>query len=200
MKDSVLLLSCFLLGILFSYNNWLPTFLLATDFSTYALYALMLLVGLGTGMDETARRSVLTVRLKVVMVPLSVVVGTLLGVAVISLLVSTIDMRNALAVGAGFGYYSLSSIFISELSGETMGVIALISNILREVLTLVAAPFLVRYFGRLAAISSGGATSMDSSLPAIVKSTGKDYVVIAIFNGIVLSVLVPFLVSFILKF
>ena len=194
------MLGFFVLGILLSAFDILPDVVLENDFSTYALYALMFLVGIGIGMDETARRSVLMVQPKILLVPLSVVLGTLLGVGLVSFTLANVPLREALAVGAGFGYYSLSSIFISELSGEVMGVIALISNIIREVSTLVIAPFLVRYFGKLAAISSGGATSMDSTLPAIVRSTGKDYAIIAIFNGIVLSVAVPFLVSFILKF
>ncbi len=41
---------------------------------------------------------------------------------------------------------------------------------------------------------------MDTTLPVIVKFTGKDYGIIAIFSGIVLTVLVPVLVTLILEF
>jgi len=105
-----------------------------------------------------------------------------------------------LAVGAGFGYYSLSSLFITQLSGEMLGVTALLSNILREILTLLATPLLVQYFGKLAGIASGGATSMDTTLPVITRYSGKEWSIISVFSGVVLTLLVPFLVTFILKF
>lgn len=104
-----------------------------------------------------------------------------------------------MAVGAGFGYYSLSSIFITEISGPTLGVIALLSNILRELVTLLASPLFAKYFGKLAPITSGGATSMDTTLPIIVQSSGKEYAIISVFSGIVLTILVPFFVTIILK-
>jgi uncharacterized membrane protein YbjE (DUF340 family) len=103
-------------------------------------------------------------------------------------------------VGAGFGYYSLSSIFIGQISGKTLGVVALISNILREIITLLGTPLLLKFFGQLAPIAAGGATSMDTTLPVITKFTGKEYAVISVFSGVVLTMLVPFLVTFILKF
>ena len=111
-----------------------------------------------------------------------------------------IGLRESLAIGAGFGYYSLSSIFITKISGEALGVVALISNISREIATLLITPLLVKYFGKLAPIASGGATSMDTTLPIITKFVGKEYAIISVFSGIVLTILVPFLVTFILKF
>ena len=103
-----------------------------------------------------------------------------------------------MAVGAGFGYYSLSSVFITQLHSHSLGVVALLSNIFREVATLLATPILVSYFGNLAGIASGGATAMDTTLPIISKYSGKEYAIIAVFSGIVLTILVPFLVTVIL--
>jgi uncharacterized membrane protein YbjE (DUF340 family) len=56
------------------------------------------------------------------------------------------------------------------------------------------------YFGKLAGISSGGATSMDTTLPVITRFSGKEWSIISVFSGIVLTLLVPFLVTFILKY
>ena len=71
---------------------------------------------------------------------------------------------------------------------------------MREVFTLLFAPLLVAVFGKLAPIASGGATSMDSTLPVVRKFSGKDYALISIYNGTVLTILVPFIVMFILEF
>ncbi|MFI3322463.1 MAG: lysine exporter LysO family protein, partial [Rikenellaceae bacterium] len=103
---------------------------------------------------------------------------------------------DTMAVGAGFGYYSLSSIFITEYKGAELGTIALLSNIIRELITLLLAPLLVVWFGRLAPISAGGATTMDTTLPIITRFSGEEFVVLSIFHGTVVDFTVPFLVPF----
>ena len=100
-----------------------------------------------------------------------------------------------MAVGAGFGYYSLSSIIITEYKNAELGTIALLSNIMREIIALLAAPFLVSFFGKLAPISVGGATTMDTTLPIITRCSGQEYVIVSIFHGCTLDFLVPFLVT-----
>ena len=104
-------------------------------------------------------------------------------------------MFDCLAVGSGFGYYSLSSIFITEYKGPELGTIALLSNIIREIATLLLAPWMASVFGRLAPISAGGATTMDTTLPIIIKSCGQDLVIVSIFHGFVVDFTVPFLVT-----
>ena len=103
---------------------------------------------------------------------------------------------DCMAVGAGFGYYSLSSIFITEYKGPELGTIALLSNIMREIIALLCAPLLVKYFGQLAPISVGGATTMDTTLPIITGYSGKEFIIISIFHGFVVDFSVPFLVTF----
>ena len=100
-----------------------------------------------------------------------------------------------MAVGSGFGYYSLSSIFITEYKGAELGTIALLSNISREIITLLSAPLLVRWFGNLAPIAAGGATTMDTTLPIITQYSGQQFVIVSIFHGFVTDFSVPFLVS-----
>ena len=70
------------------------------------------------------------------------------------------------------------------------------ANIFREILTLFGAPFLARYFGKLAPICAGGATTMDVTLPVITQVCGKEWTVMAIFHGILMDFSVPFFVSF----
>ncbi|MCK4541303.1 MAG: lysine exporter LysO family protein [Spirochaetales bacterium] len=200
MKSSFVIVSFFVLGIIMGLYQLLPQFLVETDFSIYALYILMLLVGVGIGSDKKAWEILKNAKLKIILVPLTVIVGTFIGVAIISIFLEDINLRESLAIGAGFGYYSLSSIFISQISGETLGVIALISNISREIITLLFTPLFAKYFGKIAPIASGGATSMDTTLPIITTFLGKEYAIISVFSGIVLTILVPFLVTFILKF
>ena len=200
MKNSLIILAFFALGVILGVTGKLPDLMIQTDFSMYALYFLMFLVGIGIGADKSSWSVIKTMKIKIFLVPLGIIVGTFAGTALVSLFLPDLKLKEVLAVGAGFGYYSLSSLFITQLSGETLGVIALLSNILREITTLLATPILVLYFGKLAGIASGGATSMDTTLPVITRYSGKEWSIISVFSGIVLTLLVPFLVTFILKF
>ena len=200
MKGSLIILAFFTVGLVGGIFGIFPNWLLNEDLTMYALFVLMFLVGVSIGSDKGAFYVLRKMNLKVLLVPLLVVVGSLSGTAITSLLLNDISVQEAMSVGAGFGYYSLSSIFISEISGQELGVVALLSNIFREIITLLAVPVLVRYFGKLAGIASGGATAMDTTLPIIVKFTGKEYGIIAIFSGIILTILVPVLVTVILEF
>lgn len=200
MKGSLTILSFFIAGIILAVFGWVPQWLSNDDFVLYTLLALVFVVGIGIGSDSSAFEVLKRIKFKVLLVPLLVVIGSLAGTALFSLFLYHVSVVQAMAVGAGFGYYSLSSVIISQMNGEELGVIALLANIFREVFTLIAAPFLVRYFGKLAIIASGGATAMDTTLPVTVKYSGKEFGVIAVFSGVVLTILVPFLVSFILQF
>lgn len=200
MKGSLIILSFFVLGLILGLTRFLPESILTADYSIYALYLLMFLVGIGIGTDRSSWKVIREVNIKIVLVPLSVIIGSLLGVSAFSIFLSDINFGEAMAVGAGFGYYSLSSVMITEFHSETLGVIALLSNIIREILTLLATPLFVKFFGKLAGIASGGATAMDTTLPIIVRYSGKEYAIIAVFSGIVLTVLVPIIVPLILEF
>lgn len=190
----------FVAGLLLGVSGWLSFLPVETDLGKYALYLLMLLVGISIGADG---RSLLVLRkqgLKLLMVPMATIAGTFAGVAFMMLFIRSISMQEALSVGAGFGYYSLSSIIISEIHSDALGVTALLANVTREILTLLLAPLMVVFFGKLSPISAAGATSMDTTLPIITTVSGKEYAVISLFHGIVLTVLVPVLVTFILFF
>lgn len=200
MKNSLIILAFFVTGLLLGTSGKVPDFLTQTDFSMIALYVLMTLVGIGIGADKNSWSVLKDMKMKILLVPFGVILGTLTGTLCISWLLPELRLKEVLAIGSGFGYYSLSSLFITKLSGETLGVTALLSNIMREVFTLLATPILVQYFGKLAGIASGGATSMDTTLPVICRFSGKEWGIISVFSGIVLTILVPFLVTFWLTF
>lgn len=196
MKGSLIIVAFFIVGVLIGRFIELPLFITQNDPTLYALYVLMFLVGISIGSDKKALQALKQQNLKIVLVPLATILGTLFGSALISFIIQGRSLTDCLAVGSGFGYYSLSSIFITQYKGPELGTIALVSNIIRELITLLAAPLLVKYFGKLAPISVGGATTMDTTLPIITRTSGKEYVVISIFHGISVDFTVPFLVTF----
>ena len=195
MKGSLIIVSFFVVGTLCGLYHLIPSDFIQSKLSYYALCALMFCVGVSIGNDPNTLKSFRSLNPRLVFLPIMTILGTLAGCAVVSLFLSHRSPTDCMAVGAGFGYYSLSSIFITEYKGPELGTIALLSNIIREIIALLCAPLLVRYFGRLAPISAGGATTMDTTLPIITRCCGKEFVIVSIFHGFIVDFSVPFLVT-----
>ncbi|MGE4520242.1 MAG: lysine exporter LysO family protein [Desulfobacteraceae bacterium] len=200
MKDSLIITAFFISGLVLGIYKFLPDFLLENSFSTYALYLLLFFVGITMGSDKKTWFFFFSKSFKLLLIPFSIIIGSLGGTALISFALKGISLKEALAVGAGFGYYSLSSIIIAELHSEALGMTALLSNISREIITLLLTPFFVRFFGPLSSVASGGATAMDTTLPVIAKFSGKEIAAAAVFSGFILTLITPFAVTFILNF
>lgn len=196
MKGSLIIVGFFILGVIAGASGWLSIDKTGFDISFAALACLMFCVGLGVGNDLGALRALRTLPKMLLTLPLLTITGTLAGCALIALLLPWRPLTDVLAVGSGFGYYSLSSIFITEYRGPELGTVALLANIVREIITLLGAPLLARFFGPLAPVSSGGATSMDTTLPIITRVSGKEFVILSIYHGFVVDFSVPFLVTF----
>lgn len=194
MKGSLIILSFFAAGLLLGVYRVMPASWLDYDYSFYVLAALMFSVGFSLGHQPDTIQQFRRIHSRVLFLPLTTVVGTFLGVLILSFF-SERSVFDFLAVGSGFGYYSLSSILITEYKGIELGTIALLANILREIITLLFAPVMVKYFGKLAPIAAGGATTMDTTFPIIIRTSGKEFSVVSIYHGFVMDLSVPFLVT-----
>ena len=200
MKGSLIIIFFFILGTLCGIFHLIPVDLTKTNISFYTLCALMFSVGISIGNDPQTIRNFKSLNPRLVFLPIMTILGTLAGSALVSFALEGRSATECMAVGSGFGYYSLSSIFITEYKGAELGTVALLSNISREIFTLLTAPLLVRWFGNLAPISSGGATTMDTTLPIITQCSGQQFVVVSIFHGFIVDFSVPFLVTFFCSF
>lgn len=197
-KGTLLVIIIFLLGMSAGTFPHLPPALQNPHLSSYTLYFLLFLVGVSMGANQAVWQMVRQLHGRILLLPVAIICGTLLGVGLFSRLLP-LNLQEAWAVGAGFGYYSLSSILITQIHGEALGVVALLSNIIREITTLVLAPLLVQWWGQMAPIAAGGATAMDTTLPVIMRYAGTQYTLIAFFSGMVLTLIVPLLVTLILN-
>lgn len=200
MKGSLIIVGFFVIGIIVGLCDVNPDSFVNSDVSYYALCCLMFCVGISIGCDTSVLKSFKEVNPRLMMLPIMTILGTLAGCAAVSVLLGHRQLTDCLAIGSGFGYYSLSSIFITQYRGAELGTIALLANISREILTLLCAPLLAKYFGRLAPISVGGATTMDTTLPIITRYSGESFIIVSIFHGFCVDFSVPFLVTFFCSF
>ena len=157
MKGSLLVLSMFfvgcVLGYVWNFSGWELGD--THHLSMYILYALMFQVGVSIGGGEDFKELLRGFRPKMLLIPLATIGGTLLFSALVSVLLTRWSVFDCLAVGSGLGYYSLSSILIMELKTPDLGAqlatelatIALLTNVIRELVALVGAPFICNTSG-----------------------------------------------------
>lgn len=194
MKGSLIVVGFFVIGLLGGIEKMVPSWLLDLDVSFVALCCLLLFVGLGIGLNPEMKKEVRSLSPRMALLPVVTIIGSWLG----ALLIWTVlhrTLSDCMAINSGFAYYSLSSIFLTEYRGAELGTIALLANIIREMLTLLGAPLMARWFGPLAPISAGGATTMDTTLPILSQTVGQRYIALSIYHGFVVDFTVPFLVS-----
>ncbi len=199
MKGSLIILSFFATGLLLGVFRCVPLSWASTDVSFFVLCGLMFFVGFSIGHQPDTVKQFRRIHSRVLFLPLTTIIGTYAGVLAVSFLFKH-SVSDLLAVGSGLGYYSLSSILITQYKGIELGTIALLSNIMREIITLLLAPWMLKYFGKLSPIAAGGATTMDTTFPIIVRTSGKEFSIVSIYHGFIMDFTVPFLVTLFCSF
>ena len=113
MKGSLIIVSFFIVGTLCGLLQLIPYDFSQSKLSFYALCGLMFCVGISIGNDPQTLKSFRSLNPRLLFLPVMTILGTLAGCAVVSLFLSHRSPSDCMAVGSGFGYYSLSSIFIA---------------------------------------------------------------------------------------
>jgi len=158
------------------------------------LMVLASVVGLSTGRVITLRSIAAGGRVGL-MASLAALIGSsLTGLALSRLL--GVGLNVSLAVALGMGWYTFTGPTVALYAGPYYGLLAFLTNFLREQLTYVVVPFMPG--SPEALISVGGATTMDDTLPVYVSVLGRDYSVASISNGLLLTVVVPIVVPLVL--
>jgi uncharacterized membrane protein YbjE (DUF340 family) len=157
------------------------------------LCILLFIIGIDLSQNRNAIAEIKRIGVRLLFIPLLIAAGSILGALVISLAIG-VNASYGMAIGAGFGWYSLSSAILAPISGGEIGIMALLANIFREALSIVMLPFVVRYLGKTAAVAPGGATTMDTTLPFVVRYAGSEMSILSFVSGVILSLLVVVLV------
>ena len=190
-----LAISCFFIaGVLCGYYDLEPELVLRNDLSLPALWVFMGITGIMLGRDRRIGELFKSLKPALLLLPAATTLGTFLGSAICSLFLAW-NVYECLAIGAGFAYYSLSSIFISRELGVEAGSVALLANVSREILTIMLAGTITRFFGPLALISCGGAASMDTVLGVVIRNGGRQCALPSLAHGVIMDFSVPFWIA-----
>ncbi len=146
----------------------------------WVLYVLLALVGFGLHLELAGLREVWR--------PLSAAVGAALVAALLFAIVDRLALGASLATTFGFGFYSFAGPLVAARLGAVLGLLAFLTNFLREDLTMLLSPYLGPRLGGGGLAALGGATSMDTTLYFVTRYGDRDAGSLALANGLVLTV------------
>lgn len=163
-----------------------------------ALLVLLFVMGLGFGLDKEALSRLRRVGFRILVLPLCIAGGSIFG-GFVGGLVFGVPIVGSMAVCAGFGWYTLAGPLVGQLMGSELGALGFVVNFLRELLTIVTVSVTAK-MGKYVTVAIGGATTMDTTLPVIVRYCGSEALIAAFSSGFVLSAAAPFAIAAIASF
>jgi len=161
------------------------------------LCILLVFIGMDLGLDGTIVDNFRRVGLRIFVFPAAVVAATLAGALVCSLFLD-LSAKECLAIGAGFGWYTLAPGIIMENGYVTASAVSFLHNVMRELFSILLIPLVARRIGYIETTGMPGAAAMDVCLPIVEKSTRSDIAVYSFVSGVIMSTLVPIMVPLII--
>lgn len=161
------------------------------------LCLLLVFIGLDLGLDGTVVDNFKKVGLRILVFPAVVIAGTLAGAAACSIFME-FSLKECLAIGAGFGWYTLAPGIIMENGYVTASAVAFLHNVMRELFSIIFIPLVAKKIGYIETTGMPGAAAMDVCLPIVEKSTRSDIAVYSFVSGVILSTAVPIMVPLII--
>lgn len=123
------------------------------------------------------------------------ILSSFTGAALASLFIN-VPLQEVLAVGSGFGWYTLSGTLFTNMGNPLLGTVAFLSDLFRGITALMLIPLVSRFGYSNAAIGISGSTALDVTLPVIEKYCGAAYIPFALLMGGITTLAVPFAIPF----
>jgi len=181
-------------GILVGMTLLPPDYIYMTEYVIdFGLCLLLLLVGIDIGKQKNILKEIKALGMSIIVIPVLIGIGSITGALVVGLFLK-LPINESTALGAGFGWYTLSAVMLVDYSAE-ISALAFLSNVIREVLAIMMIPIVAKWIGHMEAVAPAGATAMDTTLPIITRYTSSKYGIVAFISGAILSTSVPILVS-----
>ena len=158
----------------------------------YVLYVLLFLVGLELRLVGR--------RLRELWVPLVAAGGGAAIAGSVYAIATGTGWAASFAISFGLGWYSLDGPLVTATLGATVGLVAFLTNFLRENVTMLLAPALGRRLGAETLTAMGGATAMDTTLFFVVRYGDPDAASLALASGLLLTIAAGLVVPAFLPF
>lgn len=201
---TVIILVCVIGGLAFGHFGVPQIFSDMEQFAKLAgtmigvgLCALLFFVGFDMGVEGTVVDHFRQVGIRVLTFPFIIMAGTLFGAGICSLFLP-LSLRETLAIGGGFGWYSFAPGIILEAGLVTASAVSFMHNVMRELISVLIVPLVARKAGYLEAVAVPACSSMDVCLPIIERSTRSDIAMYSFISGVIESAAVPIVVPLIL--
>lgn len=204
LKSSIIIIMIVIVGMISGY------FLIPQIFSEISLFEnmsekalsiclclLLACVGFDLGNGGNLLDKFKSIGFKAILMPLAIIIGTL-GGSVIFSLITGISLKESLAIGAGFAWYSMAPGIIMEAGYITASAISFLHNVMREMFAIIFMPVLADKIGYFEATALPASPGMDVCLPIVEKSTNAQMAIYSLISGLILSLLVPVLVPLII--
>lgn len=173
---SVVLIAALLVGYGVGHAVALPTGIAIP----WALYVLLALVAFDLKLRLGALRGL--------WLPLLAAVLGSVGAAVLFFAVDGTALPVAFATTFAFGWYTLAGPLVAARVGAALGLLAFLTNFLREDLTMLLAPVVGGRMRGEGLAALGGATSMDTTLYFVTRYGDPEAGSLALATGLVLTV------------
>ncbi|HTZ61220.1 MAG TPA: lysine exporter LysO family protein [Thermoplasmata archaeon] len=184
---SVLLLAALVAGFLVGRLVSVP----AAPALPWVLYVLLALVGFDIHLEVAALRGVWR--------PLAAAASAAVVAAVAVAWVGGLPLGASLATTLAFGFYSLAGPLVAARAGAVLGLLAFLTNFLREDLTMLLSPYVGRRLRGPGLTALGGATSMDTTLYFVTRYGDGDSASLALASGLVLTIAASLLLPAVLS-
>lgn len=183
---------CIIMGIFAGYAFFPSQLAFVLDYTLVgSLIILYTGVGVSFGMNRSVFQYIRILSWKIVLIPVAIIAGSLAGGYASGILLDVPTYITVTAAG-GMSYYSITGAYLTQVYGIEAGAYGFLVNVIREFLTVLCLPFLIR-ISRGSAIASGAAGNMDTMLVPITKFTGAELGIVTLITGTILTFLVPFL-------
>ena len=158
----------------------------------WALYALLALVAFDLPLNWQGVRSVWA--------PLAAAATGAVGAGAIFAVASGTALSVSMGTALAFGWYTLAGPLVLARAGAVLGLLAFLTNFLRENLTMVLSPALGRRLRGEGLTALGGATAMDTTLYFVTRYGDREAGSLALASGLILTVAASLIVPLVLAF
>lgn len=165
---------------------------------TIALIILYVCVGISQGSNKKVFHNLRTLGFRILWLPFAILVGSITG-GFFSSLFLDIPMEIPVVSACGMSFYSITGAYMTQTYGLAPGAYGFIVNLLREFITVLIMPLLIR-ISPGSPIAGGAAGDMDTMLAPVTKFVGINLSIVTLLTGTVLTFIVPILLPIMSNF